>query len=215
MLNRWVSSLNSPLRDNVRLGIFCLYVFENVYANVYASVCLRARTMLSFLCILKSTRTNACTYTQTHTHAHTNNSRTPLLAFIAPRVIQNDATRVEIVVPLSWRTKNSWNTLFFAAIAAGCDLTGGFKAFELAPSRNVGVLYKDMAISFLRRCDDDLHLVSIDQEKVAQGIEEAVRTKQRVNVAVEVNGYVYSYSKTEPVVTAKMTLSLKQHSQSK
>jgi len=132
------------------------------------------------------------------------------LAFVTPRVVENTVERVEIKIPLTWRTKNSWNTLFFAAIAAGADLTGGFRAFECAPARSVGVLYKDMSISFLRRCDGDLHLVSLDQAKVESAVEEAATTKQRVNIVVEVKGYVYSYSTTEPVVVAKMTLSLKQ-----
>ena len=47
--------------------------------------------------------------------------------------------------------------MFFAAIAAGVDLTGGFYSFSLAEKNNLGVLYKDVSIEFKRRVDGPPH----------------------------------------------------------
>ena len=67
---------------------------------------------------------------------------TPLLLAIRPQIKVSSPEKVEILIPLSWMNRNSWNTMFFAAIAAGADITGGWAAFEPAQEYNVGVLFK-------------------------------------------------------------------------
>lgn len=136
--------------------------------------------------------------------------KTPMLLLANPKVVSSTSSRVEIKLPLNWFTRNSWNTMFFAAIAAGADLTGGFAAFEQAPGLGVGVLYKNFSCTFLRRVDGPLNLVCDDGIAITKGIHEAAATGQRINVDVKVNGFVQSYSSTHPVFTAAMTLSLKQ-----
>jgi hypothetical protein len=131
--------------------------------------------------------------------------QTPLLAIINPRVVESSDKKVEIVVPLNWVTKNSWNTMFFAAIASGCDLTGGWGLTR----QGIGFLYKGMEIDFLRRVDGDLHLVCSDIEAIRAAELEAENSSDRINVPVEVVGYCYHYSKEKPVVRSRMTLSLK------
>ena len=135
--------------------------------------------------------------------------QTPLLLALRPRVRLHSPERTEIVFPLSWFSKNTWGTMFFGSIAAGADLTGGFAAMDHAPKANVGFLYKDFSIQFLRRVDDDLLLVSDDGLKVAAGVAEAAKTGQRINVVVRVSGFCEKHSVDNPVVKATMTLSLK------
>lgn len=135
--------------------------------------------------------------------------QTPLLLLISPRIAEVTDERVEIVIPLNFVTKNSWKTMFFGAIASGVDLTGGWAAFDIAEQYRVGVLYKDMSIEFLRRVDDDLALVCEDSVAIRDGAIKASETGERVSVPVEVKGYVYKYSRTEPVIRSKMTLSMK------
>ena len=137
--------------------------------------------------------------------------QTPMLLLLRPKVRLNTPQRAEIVIPLTWFSKNLWRTMFFAAIAAGADLTGGFAAIELAPAANVGFLYKSFSCRFLRRVDGDLVLVCDDGEKVAAGVETAARTGERVNVDVRVYGLVEKHSLTEPVFDSALTLSFKQH----
>jgi hypothetical protein len=135
--------------------------------------------------------------------------KTPMLAYVGPKIIDESDLCTEIMVPLNWRTSNSWGTMFFGAIAAGCDLTGGWAALRARERTNVGVLYKDMSIKFLRRVDGDLSLVCSDVPAVIEICREAALTGKRVNTTVEVRGYVRAYSDTTPVVSSSMTLSLK------
>ena len=132
---------------------------------------------------------------------------TPMLWASNPRVLQADARATRIVMPLTWFTKNGWNTMFFAAIAAGIDLTGGFYSFALAEKNNLGVLYKDVAIEFKRRVDGPLTLVATENAAVKAACEEAAKSGIRVNVPVTIDGYCDGQEK--PVVSAKATLSIK------
>ena len=135
--------------------------------------------------------------------------QTPLLFLINPRIIEITNKKVEIRIPLSFITKNSWRTMFFAAISSGVDLTGGWAAFDIADKYKVGVLYKDMSIEFLRRVDDDLILRCEDVENIKEGALKAAETGERISVPVQVSGYVYKYSQTVPVIRSKLTLSMK------
>ena len=135
--------------------------------------------------------------------------RTPMLLLMRPRVVLNTPDKVVIRVPLNWFTSNQWRTMFFAAIAAGADLTGGFAAFERAPQLSIGVLYKSFSCAFLRRIDGPLLLHCHDVQAILGAIAEADRTGARVNVDVKVSGYVEGYSDASPCVTAAMVLSLK------
>lgn len=100
--------------------------------------------------------------------------------------------------------------MFFGALASGADLTGGFHAFEQGPSKQVGVLYRDVRIEFLRRIDEDIVMVCEDGLKVTDAIEKAAAaTDERFNIPVSVSGYCYTFSRTDPVLRASMTLSLK------
>ena len=135
---------------------------------------------------------------------------TPMLAWTAPKIVSVTSTESIFRVPLNLRTKNGWNSMFFAAIATGIDLTGGWYSFAAAEEHNVGVLYKDVAIQFKRRVDGDLTLVTRNNKTVNESCLEAAKTGLRINVPVEIEGYCYdTYSDVKPVVTAQATLSMK------
>ena len=100
--------------------------------------------------------------------------------------------------------------MFFAAIATGIDLTGGWCSFAAAEKHNVGVLYKDVSIQFKRRVDGDLTLISRNNKAITEACEEAAKTGLRINVPVEIEGYCYdTFGDVKPVVTAQATLSMK------
>lgn len=64
---------------------------------------------------------------------------TPMLAWSGVRIVEDSNTRSEFLVPLTWRTKNSWGTVFFAAIATGIDITGGWAAFDISEKSGVSI----------------------------------------------------------------------------
>lgn len=134
---------------------------------------------------------------------------TPLLAFIGVRLEVDTPQLTHMVVPLSWKTRNSWNTMFFAAIAGGVDVCGGWSCVEVARRTGVGVLYKDMGIQFLRRVDSDLHVYCRDVQKVQNCVQMAAASGERENVRIVVLGYCPLHSADQPVVRAELTLSMK------
>jgi hypothetical protein len=87
--------------------------------------------------------------------------------------------------------------------------SAGWSAFEFGETHGIGALFKDVKIDFHRRVDNDLHIVCEDVQKIRGAAEQAVSTKKRVNVVVDVKGYVYEYSREKPCVTSQLTLSLK------
>ena len=91
---------------------------------------------------------------------------TPMLMWTGIKLVEDSPSKVHMLVPLNWRTINSWKTMFFAGIAAGVDVTGGYASFGIARKHNIGVLYKDMHVKFLRRVDDDLNLICTDIDKI-------------------------------------------------
>jgi hypothetical protein len=135
--------------------------------------------------------------------------KTPMIAFTGLRIVEDSNLLTEVLVPLSWRTKNSWDTMFFAAIGTGVDITGGWCAMDIAEQQRVGLLYKDVSIRFHRRVDSDLSLICRSVSDVHSGVRQAVQSGERVNVPVVVEGFCYAYSRQKPVVTAQLTLSLK------
>ncbi len=135
--------------------------------------------------------------------------KTPMLSWSGVKVLVDTSDRTEFLVPLSWRTRNSWGTLFFAAIASGVDVCGAWSALRIAEQNCVGVLYKEMNIKFLRRVDEDLRLVCTDVSIIQACALQAAQSGERVNVSIKVQGYCDSYSSQQPVVSADLQLSMK------
>ena len=135
--------------------------------------------------------------------------QTPFLAIINPQIVESGDKRVVIKVSLNFITRNSWKTMFFAAISAGVDLTGGWAAFDIAERHRIGVLYKSMKIDFLRRVDGDLTLICEDNQRIAQAAEAAAESGQRINVPVTVKGYCLHYSEKDPCIHSDLMLSMK------
>ena len=69
---------------------------------------------------------------------------TPMIAFTGLKLVEDSPLKTEFIVPLNWRTRNSWGTMFFAGIATGVDLTGGWCALRIAEEQSIGMLYKDI-----------------------------------------------------------------------
>ena len=135
---------------------------------------------------------------------------TPMLLFSGPKVLRVDVQETVIRMPLKWFNSNSWGTMFFASIAAGIDLCGGFYSFVEAEKSNLGVLYKDVNIEFKRRVDGDLTLVALSNSAIKEACNRAVCSGKRVNVPIRVEGYCYeTFGKDNPVVSASATLSIK------
>ncbi len=83
--------------------------------------------------------------------------KVPLLGWVGPQVLEVSDERCVIQIPLSRRTKNHLNSLYFAVLAAGADCAGGLIAMRLIESSGepVSLVFKDFHAEFLKRADGD------------------------------------------------------------
>ena len=133
--------------------------------------------------------------------------QTPIINYLKPSIVFIDNKRVVLEIKLSRRANSNWNSMFMGALATGIDITGGFLAFERATELNIGILYKDIQISFLKRADGNVHFVCENGDEINEGLRIAKSTGERVNVPVKVKCFVPP--STEPCVIANSTLSMK------
>ena len=138
-------------------------------------------------------------------------AKIPLIAFCAPRVVRLDDEGCEVLVPLSFRTKNHWGAMYFGALCTGADVAGGLNALTLirASHPRVSVLFKDFEARFTKRADGDVVFSCADGRAVRAGVERAEATKERVTVPVSVTATVPRKAGAEPVAHFRLSLSLK------
>jgi len=77
---------------------------------------------------------------------------TPMLRWTGVRILEDSPQKSEFLVPLTWRTRNSWGTVFFAAIATGIDITGGWAAFQIAEANGVRAMCMAVLARGLHTC---------------------------------------------------------------
>lgn len=138
-------------------------------------------------------------------------TKVPVLFFLQPRVIELSETNCTIKIPLTWRSKNHLNCMYFGALAAGADCAGGFMAMKIAYDQKlpVNILFKDFHADFMRRAEGDVYFVCEDGEAVRQMMQTAADSGERQNLPVVVMAYVPSDQPQEPVAKFTLTLSAK------
>lgn len=139
--------------------------------------------------------------------------KTPMAAYCRPKVIEQTNQKLIVEIKLRRRVNTEFNSMFFAALATGFDITSGMLVqntfFDKYPDRHISIVQKEAKINCLKRADGDVYFVSDDGIKVTDALEKAILTKERINVDVNVNAYVHKQSMTDPVATAIMTVSMK------
>lgn len=132
---------------------------------------------------------------------------TPLINYLNPTVLSVDNKKIVLEIKLSNRANTHWKSMFAGALATGVDIAGGFLAFEKSTEKNIGIIYKDIRMDFLRRADGDVHFICENGDEINEGINKAYETRERINVPVIVKCYVPS--SIDPCVIAHGTLSMK------
>ena len=134
-----------------------------------------------------------------------------LISYVRPRVLDLTGERCEIVIPLSWRTRNHLRSMYFGALCTGADTAAaliGLKASREAGGR-VAVVFKDMQVEFLKRAEADVHFACEQGREISQLIEKADASGERQNLPVHVVATVPTLFGSEPVGRFTLTLSVK------
>ena len=138
-------------------------------------------------------------------------TKIPMLAFVRPSVVDWTDERIELRIPLSRRTKNHLGCMYFAALAAGADLAAGFLAMQAIRQGDqaVSLIFKNLHADFLKRAEGDVHFTCDQGVKLKRLVDKAIKSGERVEMAVPVIATVPRLLRDEPVAKFKLTLSLK------
>lgn len=137
----------------------------------------------------------------------------PLLAFCTPQVIRIDDERSEVKVRLDWRTQNHLGVMYFGALAMGAELSIALKAIqEIQKSKQrIDFIFQDFEAKFLKRADGPTHFICNEAQGVAALIQKATQSSERFSQTF--NGFAcLEGHEDEPVMTYKLTLSVKNRS---
>ena len=138
-------------------------------------------------------------------------TKIPLMFFCRPKIIKINEQQVIVKIPFKRRVKNHVNSMYFGALAVGADLSGAYLAFHHInkADKKIKLIFKDFHADFLKRAEGDVHFICNDGNKIKSLIEEVLSTGERCNTTVDVNAFVPSKFKDDPVAKFILTLSLK------
>ena len=137
-------------------------------------------------------------------------TKIPLLFFSSPTVLELSDQRCVVKIPLSRLTRNHLRSMYFAALAAGADCAGGLIAMRTIRARggDVHLIFKSFKADFMKRAEGDVHFTCEEGEAIAQLVDKALQSSERVQLPVHVTATVPTLS-AEPVAKFTLVLSLK------
>lgn len=131
----------------------------------------------------------------------------PMVAWLRPDVMELDDGHSMIKMPLRRRTKNHVGSMYFGAMVVGAELTPGIVAIRLFHQRNLkpSFLFSQFSAKFLKRADDDVYFIFEEGQKIADAIDQAIKTKERQSVDLTMKGIC----REEVIANFTITISLK------
>jgi acyl-coenzyme A thioesterase PaaI-like protein len=138
-------------------------------------------------------------------------TQVPLIGYCDAKLIEVSDQHCKVVLPLSDKTKNHLDCMYFGALSVGADITGGFLAMLLTElgQQPVELLFKDFSADFKRRANGDTHFVCHDGQLIQEMIQTTLATGERVNKAIFVTATVPDVAANKVVANFQLTLSLK------
>lgn len=135
----------------------------------------------------------------------------PLILFVGPSVVELDAQRCVLRIPLGWRTRNHLGGMYFGTLATGADCAGGLAAMQRIreSGKDVSLIFKDFRAEFLKRAESDVLFTCVDGAMIAQQVDIAAQSTERVSFPVNITATCPATFGDEPVAKFVLTLSLK------
>lgn len=134
--------------------------------------------------------------------------KVPLIGHLRSKLITLDEKTIVIKIPLSRRSKNHLNSMYFGALAVGADLAGGLHSFYYIDKLklNASIVFKSFQAQFLRRPESDVYFVCDMGLEVASMIEASKTTGERINKPITIKAY--THYPQQPVEVANFILEL-------
>lgn len=135
----------------------------------------------------------------------------PLLAWVRPQVLENSTEKTVLKLPLSRRTKNHLNVMYFGALGMGAEACIALKAVQAIEKsgQRIDFIFKDFQAQFLKRAESDVHFTCDQGREVEALLQKAIASKERETQTFR--SYATTPDKTgnEVVAEFKVTLSIK------
>lgn len=143
----------------------------------------------------------------------------PLILLCRPKVLAVSSELTEIVIPLTYITKNHLGSMYFGALAVGADVSVGLHPAQIfrqtkTQKRKVSFAFKDMKMNFLKRPDGDVHFKVAGGKEMDQFVETVLNSDVRHHLLLKGTATVPKKYGNEPVATYELTLSAKSSSPS-
>lgn len=137
--------------------------------------------------------------------------KVPMLFWIRPSVIELSDERCEIKIPLSRRTKNHLNSMYFGVLACGADCAGGLSAMKqiLQSDQKVSLAFKEFDAKFLKRAEADTHFICEQGAEIKEFVQMVLASEERHNMPVKIKATCPSKFGDEAVAEFTLILSLK------
>jgi len=139
-------------------------------------------------------------------------AKIPILFALRPRVLRLDEDSSEVLIPLRWFSRNHVGSMYFAALAAGSDCSGGLcaaRSIFFEGHRGVVPIFKSLRVEFLKLADGDVLFRCDDGRAISAAVERADRSGERVTLPIHVVATVPSRHGEAPVARFELELSLK------
>lgn len=135
----------------------------------------------------------------------------PLLAFTWPEVLELGEAKSRLKIPMSYRTKNHLNVVYFGALCMGAEAVIALAVLdEIRKEGKIDFLFKDFKAEFLKRAESDVIFVCEQGAEIREMVKRARITKERQTATFK--SYAMTPDKTgqEKVAEFSLTLSVKQ-----
>lgn len=142
--------------------------------------------------------------------------RIPLIAFTWPKVVRLENDKSILAIPLTYRTKNHLNVMYFGALNIGAEVVVGLHVLQEIDTMGepIDFLFKDYKASFLKRAESDVHFVCEEGEAIRQMVREAAQSTVRLNGTFKCYATTPEKTGNEKVAEFELTLSVKRRSRS-
>ncbi|STX27803.1 aromatic compounds catabolism [Legionella beliardensis] len=134
-----------------------------------------------------------------------------LIGYLKPKIIELNEQNIIIKLPLTRRSKNHLNSMYFGALAVGADLAGGLHGFYHARQINekISLAFKSFEAQFIKRPESEVYFVCKAGDSVKEMIIESKQTKERVNRIIPIEALTHYPHKPELVASFNLELSIK------
>jgi hypothetical protein len=140
--------------------------------------------------------------------------RIPMIAFTWPKIVRLENEKSILAIPLTYRTKNHLNVMYFGALNIGAEVVIALPALQEidALGERIDFLFKDYKATFLKRAEADVHFICDQGEAIRQMIREAAQSPERMNGIFKCYATTPSKTGDEKIAEFELTLSVKRRS---